>query len=195
MQASPPAPSYRVSPEEEAALLYAENAAGMLRFALATAGSREAAQDALQEAFLRFFIERTAGRQIHAPKAWLYAVVRNYLLDEMRSSGSRLKVDLDRLWDCADPRDDPESDYSRAELLSQLLRRELTPRELECVRLRAEGLSYEQIAQALGLRSGTVGALLARAHKKLRGRAFAISETATEDSIRFGQPKEKACAP
>ncbi|HEY1495890.1 MAG TPA: sigma factor-like helix-turn-helix DNA-binding protein, partial [Candidatus Solibacter sp.] len=33
--------------------------------------------------------------------------------------------------------------------------------------LRAEGLSYEEMAAALGIRSGTVGALLARVRRKL----------------------------
>lgn len=181
-----------VSPDQEAALLYSENAAGMLRFAVATSGSREAAQDALQEAFLRFFIERTAGRRIHAPKAWLYAVVRNYLLDEMRSPGSRCHVGIDHLWDCADPRRNPESDYSRTEIMSRVLESELAPRELECVRLRAEGLSYQEIAEALGMRSGTVGALMTRAQKKLRR---ASCETRAGGAAGFGAPKEKVCAP
>jgi DNA-directed RNA polymerase specialized sigma24 family protein len=44
----------------------------------------------------------------------------------------------------------------------------LSPGESECVRLRAEGLRYEEIAGVLSMRTGTVGALLARAHKKIR---------------------------
>ncbi|MBZ5580075.1 MAG: LuxR C-terminal-related transcriptional regulator, partial [Acidobacteriia bacterium] len=44
----------------------------------------------------------------------------------------------------------------------------LTEREFACLRLRAEGLDYAEIASALGIRSGTVGALLARAQKKIR---------------------------
>jgi DNA-directed RNA polymerase specialized sigma24 family protein len=39
---------------------------------------------------------------------------------------------------------------------------------MECVRLRAEDLRYEEIAVVLGLQAGTVGALLARAHEKMR---------------------------
>ena len=44
----------------------------------------------------------------------------------------------------------------------------LTHRELDCLRLRVEGLSYGQIAQQLGICSGTVGALLPRVYAKLR---------------------------
>jgi DNA-directed RNA polymerase specialized sigma24 family protein len=39
---------------------------------------------------------------------------------------------------------------------------------MECVRLRMEDLRYEEIAGVLGLSAGTVGALLARAHGKIR---------------------------
>jgi len=44
----------------------------------------------------------------------------------------------------------------------------LTPRELDCLRLRVEGFSYGQIADRLGIRAGTVGALLPRVYAKLR---------------------------
>jgi len=47
----------------------------------------------------------------------------------------------------------------------------LTPRELDCLRLRVEGFSYQEIAQALGIRPGTVGALLPRVYSKLRDAA------------------------
>jgi DNA-directed RNA polymerase specialized sigma24 family protein len=63
------------------------------------------------------------------------------------------------------------------------LARALAPRELECVRLRAEGLSYDEIAEVLDLRQGTVGATLARAHKKVR-RALGYAEESKERTLR-----------
>ena len=54
------------------------------------------------------------------------------------------------------------------ELLRGLPQIGLSPRELECVRLRMEDLRYDEIAGVLGLSAGTVGALLARAHGKIR---------------------------
>ena len=50
--------------EQEIRELYADEAAGMLRHAVSVAGNSETAQDAVQEAFLRFFIARTAGQRI-----------------------------------------------------------------------------------------------------------------------------------
>jgi RNA polymerase sigma factor (sigma-70 family) len=47
----------------------------------------------------------------------------------------------------------------------------LSERELECLQLRTEGLSYEEIGEAMDVRIGTVGAMLSRAHEKIRRHA------------------------
>jgi DNA-binding CsgD family transcriptional regulator len=61
-----------------------------------------------------------------------------------------------------------DTDRGVSDLLQELVQIGLSPREMECVRLRAENLRYEEIAVVLGLHAGTVGALLARAHGKIR---------------------------
>jgi DNA-directed RNA polymerase specialized sigma24 family protein len=66
------------------------------------------------------------------------------------------------------------------ELLRDLAQMGLSPREIEAIRLRTEGLRYEEIASVLGLQAGTVGALLARAHGKIRK---AIGDGASKDRI------------
>lgn len=154
--------------EQEVRRLHDETAAGIFRYALAFCGSRESAQDAVQEAFLRYFVIRSAGEEIHAPKAWLIRVVRNHLLDELKAGGSRREVGLRELANSPDPRQYPDPLPAPLDSLWLTIESLLSPRELECLRLRAEGLQYAEIANVLGLRSGTVGALLARAHKKIR---------------------------
>jgi DNA-directed RNA polymerase specialized sigma24 family protein len=69
--------------------------------------------------------------------------------------------------DSRDRGQDPEQNYQDAEAVRDL-RRLLSPRERECVELRAEGFSYAEIAGIMDLRPGTVGATLARAHRKFR---------------------------
>jgi RNA polymerase sigma-70 factor (ECF subfamily) len=155
----------------------------MLRYAARVARNQEAAQDAVQEAFLRFFIARTAGQQIRQPKAWLFRVLHNHVLDQERA-GSRNEIGLDSLSNTAGSGHDPETDYRRVEALERTLGTALSPREVECVRLRAEGLQYDEIAEVLGMRSGTVGALLTRAHKKMRQAAGAAGYTRSD----FNQP-------
>lgn len=153
--------------EREIHDIYEKEAAGMLRYAFTVAGTREAAQDAVQEAFLRFFMIRSAGQEIRSPKAWLFRVLHNHALDQKRA-GSRHEIGLEALRNAPGGGHDPEAHYSRAELLKTMLCADLSPGESECVRLRAEGLRYEEIAGVLRIRTGTVGALLARAHKKIR---------------------------
>ena len=147
--------------------LYRENAAGLFRYGIVLAKNREAAQDAVQEAFLRYFMARSGGQPVERPKAWLFQVVRNFLLDALKASSARKEVGLEAVGRWADKRPDPESEYRFAEM-SRRLWELLSPRELECFRLRAEGLRYDEIAAVLTLRSGTVGALLARVQKKMR---------------------------
>ncbi len=152
----------------EVGVLHDQNAAVMLHYALILCGSPEAAQDAVQEVFLEYFVARSGGQHIPAPKAWLFRTLRARLLGEKRLGASWPEVGLDeaaRAQELAGPRE-PGSKW--ADLLWRKLDRLLTPRELDCVRLRAEGLQYDEIAETLGLRPGTVSALLARSHKKIR---------------------------
>ena len=155
------------SVEGEVIDLYQHNASGLFRFAEVLVRDREVAQDALQEVFLRYFVARSTGQEIQNGKAWLYRVVRNYLLDRMKESAFRNRVSLEEAEVIPDGSGDPEQQYLRALTRKQILR-VLAPRELECLQLRAEGFDYQEIAKILGVRCGTVGATLARALSKIR---------------------------
>jgi RNA polymerase sigma-70 factor (ECF subfamily) len=146
---------------------YETLAPGMIRYATALSESADSAQDALQEAFLRYYIARGEGCRIRNPKAWLYRVLRNLLVDSMRCSTRECEVTLEDAPAPPDSAADPEAQCRQTELRARL-RSLLAPRELECMKMRAEGLRYEEIAEVLEISPGTVGALLARAHKKVR---------------------------
>jgi RNA polymerase sigma-70 factor (ECF subfamily) len=167
MDRSPCSPPLTAGIEREIAELFEREAGGIFRYARGLGMDREMADDALQEAFFRFFLCRSAGQEIRSPKGWLFRVVHNYVLDQHRL-GSRNKVGIESLDNLPCPAHHSES-YSRvSDLLRELPQIGLSPREMECVRLRTEDLSYEEIAGVLGLQAGTVGALLARAHGKIR---------------------------
>lgn len=153
--------------EREIADLYRCDAIGLLRYATALAGNPEMARDAVQEAFFRYFRYRSAGRVIGSPKGWLIRVVRNYVLDQMKA-GSRMEVGMESLLNLPGPDELPELEAGILDVLQSMPEIGLSPREMECVRLRMDDLPYEAIAGALGLAVGTVGALLARAHEKIR---------------------------
>jgi RNA polymerase sigma-70 factor, ECF subfamily len=167
MERSPGSPPLTAGIEQEIVDLYEREAGGILRYAGVVAGNQETAHDALQEAFFRFFLCRSAGQQIRSPKAWLFRVARNYVLDQ-KKAGNRNEVGMESLLNMPCPADPPEADGRVSDLLQGLAQIGLSPREIECVRLRTEDLRYEEIASVLGLQAGTVGALLARAHGKIR---------------------------
>ena len=83
--------------EKEITSLHEECASGLLRYGIGLTLNRELAQEALQEAFLRYFIVRTEGQSIENPKAWLYRVLRNYILDRLKEAGERNKISLEEI--------------------------------------------------------------------------------------------------
>ncbi|MDR3699653.1 MAG: RNA polymerase sigma factor [Candidatus Sulfopaludibacter sp.] len=154
--------------EQATVTVYEEFGPALLRYAGQLAASQDEARDAVQEVFLRYFVEVRYGRNIENPRAWLYHVLRNYLLDQIKAAPSRREVqtaDVDSL--------SPQTDVNPENLLqrsqgAQELAKVLSGREFTCLTLRGEGLSYSEIAVVMDIRIGTVGATLARAQQKLR---------------------------
>lgn len=148
--------------QREVAALYTERAGEFLSYALTLGRNEELAHDAVQEAFMRYFVARCDGVEILSPRPWIYRVMHNYLVDAMRQS--RCIQDFAMPLPAGAP--DVEGACLRQEVF-QLVRQALSPREFACFRLRTEGLGYEEIAERLDLKSGTVGALISRAMRKL----------------------------
>ncbi len=170
------------------AQLYQENVAGLLRYAMMVLKDRANAQDAVQEAFLRYFVARTEGQEIENDRAWLYCVLRNYTLDRLKSFGEKNRTDLEELLERPDTQQNPEAEYQRVQLIHRL-KQVLAPRELECLGLRAEGFGYSEMAEILNVQPGTIGATLARALKKIRN-AF-VSEAGRTVRMKSSRLTEK----
>lgn len=148
--------------------LHQDYAAPLLRYASVLTPDRELAREAVQESFLRYFVACQTGRTVANDRAFLYTILRNYLLDEIRSSGHRSTIAMDALPDQPGAgRDDPEWTRQEQQILSKV-RHSLSPREMEIVELRADGLTYEETAAILGITAGTVASSLARVARKLR---------------------------
>jgi RNA polymerase sigma-70 factor (ECF subfamily) len=161
------APRLGVNLEGEVASLHAEYSGALLQYARAMSRSEELAWEGIQEAFLRYFIERSYGREINHPKAWMFEVLRNYLRGRASALSVQREIPMDEVDSPADSSPDPEFLVGGMQT-AQKIAESLSGRELECLRLRTEGLSYGEIGLAMQVRTGTVGALLARAHKKIR---------------------------
>jgi RNA polymerase sigma-70 factor, ECF subfamily len=153
--------------EREIVDLFDQNASALRRYARSLLKEGDSAQDAIQEIFLRYFKTRSTGSAVKNPRAWLFHVLRNYMLDQIRESRSKHPVDLDVLGNTADIKQNFETTYAQNEAFQQAVS-VLTHHERECVQLHLEGFGNAEIAQILQIRARSVGALLTRSLHKIR---------------------------
>lgn len=123
------------------------------------------AEDLTHEAFLRLFEQLRQGKDPDDWRSWLLKVGRNLAIDRLRKkSAGELGDDL--LWTLAAPADD---DLIASERLRQVHKALalLAPQERICLELRAEGLTYKEIAANVEVSISTVQTALERAIRKL----------------------------
>ena len=156
--------------DQELSCLYRATANQLFRYAVLLTRDPSLAQDAVQETFLRYYVQRRRS-EIPEERAWLFRVLRNYVIDQQKSVGAKKAVNLDAAYGYVDKTQSPHRVFECSEAM-QLVVGVLSPREYQCLQLRAEGFSYREIGGILAIESGTVGALLARGSEKIR-RAFA----------------------
>lgn len=128
-------------------------------------GDHAAAQDAAQEAFVRMFRAAPSFRRDSRLSTWLYRIVANACLDELRRR-RRLVLfgDLPRgIHPTVAPVEARPLEVEVAAAVSRL-----SPKLRLAVLLRYfDDLSYDEIARALDCSPGTVASRLARAHAAL----------------------------
>jgi len=154
---------------------YERYANELARTALVLTRNEALAQDVLQETFLRYFVTRMHGDEIPDEGSWLHSVMRSLIQDWKKSAIGEDAVPLEEIEDTAQQTSQDEGFWNRQQTLTQWAARMLAPRERECINLRSQGLAYNEIASAMQISIGTVGALLNRAVSKLR-QTIPISE-------------------
>ena len=160
--------------------------------ALQMTGNREDAQDMTQEAFLKAYSSLSSFRGDSKFSSWLYRIVSNVCLDFKRRQGRRpsssLTVEDDEgeniQLDIADESQSPEALLER-KMTREAVRaglQQLPDEQRQILLLREiQGLSYEEIGEAMGLEAGTVKPRIFRARKKLC--AFLLKDGNIPDSI------------
>ena len=160
--------------------------------ALRMTGNSEDAADMSQEAFIKAYNSITSFRGDSKFSVWLYRIVSNVCLDFLRSRNRKQTVSLsvenddgeDVELDIADETQSPELLLDRS-MTRDAVRRGLAalpPDHREILLLREiQGLSYEEIADVLGLEEGTVKSRIFRARKKLC--SFLIKDGNIPDSV------------
>jgi RNA polymerase sigma-70 factor (ECF subfamily) len=152
----------------------------LLAYALRYAGTREVAEDVVQEAFMKLHEQFAA---VEKPRPWLYRTVHNLALNRRRDSQKTVPLEP------ASENENPSAHEPADSALppdAQMLRVEgiglvrislgaLDERSRELVRLKFhDELSYKEIAVRTGLTSSNVGFIL---HHALKTIAVELAKT------------------
>ena len=158
-----------VRPDEESfEALFTTEYARVAGIANRVLGDPGEAEDVAQEVFIDFHRLHSAGAQ-YAP-AWLHRAAAHTALNRLRGSRRRQRRELaqaaEETGQTIDPQQQIEVNEDRRRVRQALAR--LAPKPAAVLVLRASGLSYAEVGQALGVGPGQVGTLLRRAEAALR---------------------------
>ena len=161
--------------EEEIIGLFDELRDRLLRYVLSFGLASADGEEIIQETFLSLFQHMQQGRSRHNLRGWLFRVAHNLALKRL-SGNERRRGAVE--WEAAvaevqlDLAPNPEEEASFSQRQRRLLAvlQALPAQDQRCLRLRAEGLRYREIASVLGISLGSVSASLARSLARL-GRA------------------------
>jgi RNA polymerase sigma-70 factor (ECF subfamily) len=142
----------------------------------------EDALEVVQETFVRVFRNLDGFKGDSSFYTWLYRIAVNLAIDLQRREGKRSSVEFDEnlpptevggVGSTSTPSEDPFETVRNRELGTKIFRaiEGLTPDHRAVILLREiEGLSYEEISQALDCSLGTVMSRLHYARKKLQSK-------------------------
>jgi RNA polymerase sigma-70 factor (ECF subfamily) len=139
----------------------------VFRYLDRASGDPELARDLAQETFLRLY---RRGAAPDSPGGWLASVAMNLLRNAKSKEARRRRLDSPQraLGAHSEGPEPPDvgGDEDRRRVRAALDR--LPDRERDLLLLRAEGLSYRELSEALGMPETSVGTLLSRAKVRFR---------------------------
>ena len=153
----------------------------LLSYALRLLGERAAAEDVVQEAFMKLHAQFA---EVREPRRWLYRTVHNLALNQRRQSGKIVALPEaaegeGASADTADPEPLPDEQIVRWEGIGlvRLSLGTLDERSREVIRLKFQnGFSYQEISRITSLSVTNVGFILHTAIKSLRRQMSAQPE-------------------
>ena len=165
--------------EAEVLALFDECGAPLLRYVGAFGVNAPDTEDVVQDVFLSLFRHVQLGRPRTNLRGWLFRVAHNLALKHrLRTRRRELTEVMDvseasgppgagaaHLASTFNPEQQMANDQRRQRLLAVF--RALPERDRRCLSLRAEGLRYREIADALGISLGAVAKSLARSMTRM----------------------------
>jgi RNA polymerase sigma-70 factor (ECF subfamily) len=161
------------SPEVEVVELFEELRDRLLRYLLVLGLSAHDGEEIIQESFLLLFQHLQRGKSRQNLRGWVFRVARNLALKQrsVNQQHLRTQVEFDEssFFQSVDRNPNPEEqlEHSLRQARLRAVVRALPEQDQSCLVMRAEGLRYREIAEALGISLGSVAASLARSLGKL----------------------------
>jgi RNA polymerase sigma-70 factor (ECF subfamily) len=148
--------------------LYDECFRGVYRYVFARVQDTATAEDLTADVFFKAW-RKWPPRKLNdgAPKAWLFRIARNLVVDHYRAEGRRPAVGLDEV-EVHDRRPNPGGDDHLDVLTVRVALASLSARDQNVLSLRLAGLSNKEIASVLKIDKGAAGMACLRALKRLR---------------------------
>jgi len=149
--------------------LFYEEYPKVVAIAYRVLADRTAAEDVAQDVFIKF--HRRLAPDSERAAGWLHAAAAHSALNVIRGERRRAQRETAHALDPAQsPAANPERLVEQAESRREVRRAlgKLPQRTAALLMLRYSGLSYAEVATALGIKVGNVGTLLRRAEEALR---------------------------
>lgn len=156
--------------EREVLGLFDRSRGSLLRYLYSIGLRGHEAEEIVQEVFLALFDHLRLGRDRRNLRGWMFRVAHNLGLKH-RNAAQRMTNPEDESLFLAqiDPGPNPEQQLSARQRQARLLSvfHALPEQDRCCLHLRAEGLRYRAIAEALGISLGSVAQSLTRSLERL----------------------------
>ena len=163
----PPTAPSPDSPREQLAAVYDQYAAGLYRYGLMILADTAAAEDAVQQAFLKLAARGERISEIASRNGYLRTAVRNecYRILRRRNRDSNVNLELTRI---IEPVDREALDKEQQREIEQVLR-SLPVNQREVVHMKVyEQMTFQKIANELGISINTAASRYRYAMDKLR---------------------------
>jgi RNA polymerase sigma-70 factor, ECF subfamily len=144
----------------------------LLRYVLSFGLSIHDSEEIIQDVFLSLFRHLQLGRSRKNLHGWVFRVAHNLALKrcfENRKLCDTVDSERALVEQQLDPAPGPEEAFAYSQKQQRLLAvfRALPEQDQRCLRLRAEGLTYRDIAEALGVSLATISVSLTRSLARL----------------------------
>lgn len=159
-------------PEEEFRRTFLKNYARLAGVVFRIVGDYSQAEDLANEAFWRLYHQPYGGNKFN-PCGWLYRTATRLAIDSLRAQARRGRYEKAAGPSIVlHPGSDPLEDVLETERCVQVRKALacLRPLQAQLLILRASGFSYQELADTLRVKTGSVGTRLIRAQAAFRKR-------------------------